>query len=116
MFKSILQEFALKNSYPLPDYKEEIQGSVHDQKFKCTVTINGNTYESPPGSTKKKEAHNAAAKAAVEDLLKRGLLPDFKLSKQLICRQPNRTTDSLKLSLQYLLQARECLVRVIVLQ
>lgn len=90
MFKSILQEFALKNSYPLPDYKEEIQGSVHDQKFKCTVTINGNTYESPPGSTKKKEAHNAAAKAAVEDLLKRGLLPDFETTYLQATKQDNR--------------------------
>lgn len=78
MFKNRLQEYAQKNSLPLPLYEVVNEGQDHLPQFKCTVIINGAKYESLPGFTNKKASQNAAAKAAVEDLESQGLIVEFK--------------------------------------
>lgn len=78
MFKNRLQEYAQKSSLPLPVYDTVNEGKDHLPQFKCTVTINGTKYESPPGFNNKKAAQHAAAKVAVEDLQIQGLLNEYK--------------------------------------
>eukprot|EP00253_Pinus_taeda_P016352 PITA_16352 len=82
LIKNILQEYAQKNSLPLPVYKTIIEGENHVPKFKSSVTINEATYESASGFNNKKASQKAAAKAAVEDLQKQGLLLQFKERKR----------------------------------
>lgn len=76
MFKNRLQEYTQKKALPLPVYhtvngRLRPSSAIHPQ-FKCSVTINGTKYESPPGFSRKKAAQNAAAKEAVEDLQRQG--------------------------------------------
>jgi len=77
MSKNRLQEYAQKNSLPLPVYDTVNEGENNIQHFKSTVTINGAKYESAPGFNNKKAAQKAAAKVAVEDLQRQGLLLQF---------------------------------------
>lgn len=83
MFKNRLQEYAQKTSLPLPVYTTVNEGQDHLPQFKCSVTVNGVRYDSPPGYKYKKEAENAAAQVAVEDLRKLGLDVHFKKTKLL---------------------------------
>ena len=78
MFKNGLQEYAQKKSLSLPVYHIVNDGSDHLPQFKCSVTINGKKYESPPGFSHKKEAQNVAAKEDVADLQRQGF--KFKVS------------------------------------
>jgi hypothetical protein len=80
MFKNRLLEYSQGNSLPLPLYHTVNEGEDHLPQFKCTVTVNGAQYDSPPGFQQKKLAQNAAAEAAVKDLLKQGLLVQFEVS------------------------------------
>jgi len=77
MFKNRLLEYSQENSLPLPLYHTVNEGKDHLPQFKCSVTVNGAQYNSPPGFQHKKPAQNAAAEEAVKDLLKQGLLVQF---------------------------------------
>jgi len=97
MFKNRLQEYAQKTSFPLPIYTTVNECQDHLLEFKCSVTVNGARYDSPPGFKYKKEAENASgydsppgfkckkeaenvvAQVAVEDLHKLGLDIHFKV-------------------------------------
>jgi len=82
LFKSRLIEYAQRNSLPLPVYDTVSEGKDHIPQFKSTVTINGAKYESPSGFKTKKASQHAAAKAAIEDLQRQGLLSEFKEKKR----------------------------------
>lgn len=62
--KNLLQEFAQKNGYPLPQYKIMRQGEEHSLVFTATVEIAGVSY-SGGGAKSKKEAEIKAARTAL---------------------------------------------------
>ncbi|KAJ7525097.1 hypothetical protein O6H91_17G036400 [Diphasiastrum complanatum] len=72
MFKSQLQEFAQKAALVQPVYESFKEGPSHEPKFRASVSVNGNTYESPSGFATLKAAQHAAAKAALDGLLQSG--------------------------------------------
>jgi dsRNA-specific ribonuclease len=61
--KNLLQEFAQKNGYPLPQYKITRQGEDHSPTFTSTVEIAGVSY-SGGAAKNKKEAEIKAARTA----------------------------------------------------
>ena len=68
MFKSQLQEYAQKARFSTPIYTVSMEGPSHQPRFRASVTIQGETYESPTFSTKLKSVEHAAAKAALAAL------------------------------------------------
>lgn len=62
MYKSQLHEYAQKASVPTQE------GTILELKFKSTVTVNGVSYVSPPGSRNRRAAEHAAARVALENL------------------------------------------------
>lgn len=62
--KNLLQEYAQKNGYPLPDYKIMRQGGEHAPIFTSTVEIGGVNYTGG-GAKNKKEAEINAARTAL---------------------------------------------------
>eukprot|EP00249_Psilotum_nudum_P007615 c20699_g1_i1 orf=296-1102(+) len=72
MFKSQLQEYAQKAGLKPPVYEFVREGPSHEPLFKASVTLQGITYESPPGFTKVKKAEHAAAQAALAVLANSG--------------------------------------------
>lgn len=83
MFKNRLQEYTQKNSLSLPVYTTINEGKDHLPEFKSSVTVNGAQYGSPLVFKYKREAENAAAQVAVEELLKLGLDKQFKETRLL---------------------------------
>jgi len=57
-----------------------MEGEDHIPRFKCTVTVNGAHYDSPPGFPQKKQAEDAAAEVAVKDLHRQDLLGRVEVS------------------------------------
>ncbi|XP_015899794.3 double-stranded RNA-binding protein 1 isoform X1 [Ziziphus jujuba] len=68
LYKSQLQNYAQKRNLALPEYASEREGPPHNTRFKCRVTIDGQTFESPTFFSTLKEAENAAAKFALTSL------------------------------------------------
>ncbi|OMO67906.1 Double-stranded RNA-binding protein [Corchorus capsularis] len=68
MYKTLLQNFAQKRNLMLPSYSCEFEGPPHATRFKCKVTINGQTYETLEFFPTIKEAEHAAAKIALSAL------------------------------------------------
>ncbi|XP_047340536.1 double-stranded RNA-binding protein 1-like isoform X3 [Impatiens glandulifera] len=68
MYKSRLQKYAQKRNMGFPVYSFERQGPSHISQFKCKVTVGGQTYEDPMFYFTLKEAENAAAKIAWEQV------------------------------------------------
>lgn len=68
MYKSQLHEYVQKESMPTPVYVTTQEGTIHDPKFKSTVTIKGVSYVSPPGSRNRRAAEHAAAQVALQNL------------------------------------------------
>ncbi|KAJ7538294.1 hypothetical protein O6H91_11G042400 [Diphasiastrum complanatum] len=72
MFKSQLEEFAQKAGLIQPVYQSFKEGPSHEPKFRASVSVNGNNYESLPGFATLKAAEHAVAKAALDGLLQSG--------------------------------------------
>lgn len=62
--KNLLQEFAQKHGYPLPQYKSVRQGEEHSLVFSSTVEIAGVSYSGGCAKSKK-EAEIKAARTAL---------------------------------------------------
>ena len=60
--------YAQKRNLVFPVYSCEREGPPHASCFKCRVTIDGKTYESPEYFSTLKEAEHAAAKVALISL------------------------------------------------
>lgn len=65
IYKNQLQAYAQKRNLNLPFYSCVREGSPHSLRFKATVTVDGQTFESPMFFRTLKEAEHAAAKAAL---------------------------------------------------
>jgi dsRNA-specific ribonuclease len=73
LFKSQLQTYAQKRNFALPVYSCERVGPPHSSRFKCKVTVNGQTFESLEYFSTLNKAEHAAAKAALMSLLPNGV-------------------------------------------
>uniref|UniRef100_A0A3N7I7K8 DRBM domain-containing protein n=1 Tax=Populus trichocarpa TaxID=3694 RepID=A0A3N7I7K8_POPTR len=76
LFKNQLQTYAQKRNFTLPVYSCERVGPPHASRFKCKVTVNGQTYESQEYFPTLNKAELAAAKAALMSLLSNGVEED----------------------------------------
>ncbi|KAG6738472.1 hypothetical protein POTOM_058092 [Populus tomentosa] len=76
LFKNQLQTYAQKRNFSLPMYSWERVGPPHASRFKCKVTVNGQTYESQEYFPTLNKAELAAAKAALMSLLPNGVEED----------------------------------------
>ncbi|KAH8480812.1 hypothetical protein H0E87_030896 [Populus deltoides] len=76
LFKNQLQTYAQKRNFTLPVYSCERVGPPHASRFKCKVTVNGQTYESQEYFPTLIKAELAAAKAALMSLLSNGVEED----------------------------------------
>ncbi|XP_057445876.1 double-stranded RNA-binding protein 1-like isoform X2 [Lotus japonicus] len=74
--KNQLQSYAQKRNIGLPVYSSEWEGPPHAMKFKCKVTIDGQSYESPSFYSTLKDAEHAAAKVALMSLSPGGVQED----------------------------------------
>ncbi|QHO04916.1 Double-stranded RNA-binding protein [Arachis hypogaea] len=72
LYKNQLQNYAQKQNLPLPVYTSEWEGPPHAMRFKCKVTLDGQTYECPTAFSKLKDAEHAAAEVALLSLLRGG--------------------------------------------
>ncbi|KAL6145092.1 hypothetical protein ACLB2K_055780 [Fragaria x ananassa] len=74
--KNQLQYYAQKRNLNLPVYSCEREGPPHAARFKCTVTIDGQTYQGQEFLPTVKDAEHAAAKVALIFLLPNGVQED----------------------------------------
>ncbi|XP_011034324.1 PREDICTED: double-stranded RNA-binding protein 1-like isoform X3 [Populus euphratica] len=84
LFKSQLQTYAQKRNFALPVYSCERVGPPHSCRFKCKVTVNGQTFESLEYFPTLSKAEHAAAKAALMSLLPNGVEEDESGYKNLL--------------------------------
>ncbi|XP_050244903.1 double-stranded RNA-binding protein 4-like isoform X1 [Quercus robur] len=75
-YKNQLQNFAQKRNLLLPVYSCKCEGPPHASHFRCKVTVDGQTYESPEFFTTSKDAEHAAAKIALTSLVPDGAKED----------------------------------------
>jgi ribonuclease-3 len=68
--KTALQEIVAANSWPAPEYKVTESGPDHDKSFEAAALVNGITYKSGTGKSKR-EAEQEAARLAYEELSKK---------------------------------------------
>ncbi|KAE9590214.1 putative double-stranded RNA-binding domain-containing protein [Lupinus albus] len=68
LYKNQLQNYAHKRNLNLPVYASVWEGPPHALRFKCKVTIDGQTFESPKLFATLKDAENAAAEVALMSL------------------------------------------------
>lgn len=83
MYKSQLQEYAQKAGLMRPTYNHVREGAPHDPRFKATVVLNDQSYESTPGFLTVRSAEHAAAKVALDFLQKTqtsGIVPSSVVS------------------------------------
>ena len=71
-YKNQLQKYAQKRNLCLPVYSCEREGPPHASHFRCKVTVDGQTYESPEFFSTSKDAERAAAKVALTSLVPDG--------------------------------------------
>ncbi|KAK4784176.1 hypothetical protein SAY86_018544 [Trapa natans] len=67
--KHQLQMYAQKRSLPLPRYSCENRGPPHNIRYKCKVTIDGQTFQGPKFCKTVKEAEHTAARVALMAML-----------------------------------------------
>ncbi|KAJ6291875.1 hypothetical protein OIU76_023883 [Salix suchowensis] len=84
LFKNQLQNYAQKRNFTLPEYSCERVGPAHATRFKCRVTVDGQTYESREYFPTLNKAEHAAAKAALMSLLPNGVEEDESRYKNLL--------------------------------
>ncbi|XP_075638969.1 double-stranded RNA-binding protein 1 isoform X1 [Castanea sativa] len=75
-YKNQLQNYAQKRSLCLPVYSCEREGPPHASRFRCKVTVDRQTYESPEFFSTSKDAEHAAAKVALTSLVPDGAKED----------------------------------------
>ncbi|KAL4607102.1 hypothetical protein ACB092_09G150700 [Castanea dentata] len=75
-YKNQLQNYAQKRSLCLPVYSCEREGPPHASHFRCKVTVDRQTYESPEFFSTLKDAEHAAAKVALTSLVPDGAKED----------------------------------------
>ncbi|ESQ43793.1 hypothetical protein EUTSA_v10006095mg [Eutrema salsugineum] len=68
VYKSQLQSYALKQNIELPVYAAERQGPAHAPRFRCKVTVCGQTFQGEEFLMTLKAAEHAAAKIALASL------------------------------------------------
>lgn len=84
LFKSQLQTYAQKRNFALPVYSCERVGPPHSSRFKCMVTVNGQTFDGLEYFPSLSKAEHAAAKAALMSLLPNGVEEDESGYKNLL--------------------------------
>ncbi len=70
-YKTRLQELALQQGWGIPEYEVEEEGPDHAKKFYASVFVGGSTFGGGEGRSKK-QAEQAAARAALESLCESG--------------------------------------------
>ncbi|KAK0601952.1 hypothetical protein LWI29_029033 [Acer saccharum] len=75
-YKSQLQSYVQKRNLALPIYSCERMGPPHAMRFKCKVTVTGQTYECSTFFPTLKEAEHGAAKVALMSLPSDGVQED----------------------------------------
>ncbi|XP_061371688.1 double-stranded RNA-binding protein 4-like isoform X3 [Gastrolobium bilobum] len=76
LYKNQLQSYAQKRNLHLPVYSSEWEGPPHAMRFKCKVTIDGQTFESHKFFSSLKDAQHAAAEVALMSLSPGGVQED----------------------------------------
>ncbi|MED6109734.1 HLA class II histocompatibility antigen, DR beta 4 chain, variant 2 [Stylosanthes scabra] len=76
LYKNQLQNYAQKRNLQLPVYTSEWEGPPHAMRFKCKVTVDGQTYECPNFFSTLKDAEHAAAEVALLSVLPGGFQED----------------------------------------
>ncbi|KAL2335112.1 hypothetical protein Fmac_016325 [Flemingia macrophylla] len=66
LYKNQLQSYVQKRNLGLPVYSSEWEGPPHAMRFKCKVTVGGQTYESDKLYSTLKDAEHAAAEVALK--------------------------------------------------
>ncbi|XP_021656662.2 double-stranded RNA-binding protein 1 isoform X3 [Hevea brasiliensis] len=84
LYKNQLQSYAQRRSLTLPVYSYERVGPPHASRFKCKVTIDGQTYESQEFFPTLSKAEHAAARAALMSLAPNGVEEDESAYKNLL--------------------------------
>ncbi|KAM1005344.1 hypothetical protein ACFX2C_005438 [Malus domestica] len=74
--KSQLESFAQKRNLHPPVYSCEMVGPPHNRRFKCKVTIGGQTFEGQEFLPTLKDAERAVAKVALMSVLPNGVQED----------------------------------------
>ncbi|KAL6662026.1 hypothetical protein ACP70R_001410 [Stipagrostis hirtigluma subsp. patula] len=72
MYKNRLQQIAQRAHKKLPVYDIEMEGELHQPKFRCTVEVDGERFSSTRSYGRRKEAEQDAARVAYDTLVKRG--------------------------------------------
>ncbi|CAM8923250.1 unnamed protein product [Rhodiola kirilowii] len=65
VYKSQLQEFCQRSSWPLPEYTTLREGTLHEPYFKATVVVNGLLFRTSDFFKRAKDAQIEAAKVAL---------------------------------------------------
>lgn len=73
LYKNQLQIYAQKRNLSLPVYAPEWEGQCHARRFRCKVTIDGQTFQSPKFYSTLKESEHAAAEIAFKSLSPNGV-------------------------------------------
>lgn len=73
LYKNQLQNYAQKRNLNLPEYSSEWEGPPHAMRFRCKVTIDGQTFECPKFYSTLKDAEHAAAEFAFMSLSPSGV-------------------------------------------
>ncbi|XP_058722672.1 double-stranded RNA-binding protein 1-like isoform X1 [Vicia villosa] len=76
LYKNQLHTYAQKRGLRLPEYAPEWEGPPHAKRFRCKVTIDGQTFQSPKFYPTVKEAEHAAAEIAFKSLSPNGVQED----------------------------------------
>lgn len=64
-FKTKLQIYSQRNNLGLPLYRSAREGPPNSRHFRSTVTVGGDSFESPGSYKTKKQAEDAAAQIAL---------------------------------------------------
>ncbi|XP_058722651.1 double-stranded RNA-binding protein 4-like isoform X3 [Vicia villosa] len=76
LYKNQLHTYAQKRGLRLPEYAPQWEGPPHAKRFRCKVTIDGQTFQSPKFYPTVKEAEHAAAEIAFKSLSPNGVQED----------------------------------------
>ncbi|GER26968.1 double-stranded RNA-binding protein 3 [Striga asiatica] len=68
LYKNQLKKFAEKKNFGLPEYTTETEGPPHARRFKSSVCVEGKSYATKEFFTTLKEAEQAAARVACQEL------------------------------------------------
>ncbi|CAM0883451.1 unnamed protein product [Alopecurus aequalis] len=105
-YKTQLQIYAQKRHKCLPLYHTTQSGPLHAILFKSSVTIDGQTFESPQDYRTVKEAEFAAARVALMSLPQEAKPPEQMLAGSTSCISLTGIQDNYKTQLQIYAQKR----------